>query len=304
MTSPAAHVTASPVTLLDCPACARPEPDVAATLDDADKRERFRAFDERKYGGLMRDWLEALEPVVLRCRTCGHCWYRTQPAPSRLARLYERSRPLSAAPVAHEPTPAMLAEMQRLRRMTRPATGRPSLLDYGSGFGRWALAAVHAGFEVTAFEPSAARGERRDAPFRIVHELAALSDAKFDAIQLEQVLEHVSDPYATLHGLMRLCADHTVIRVTVPNILRAPEGEDIWKSWPFDGRSPHTLAPFEHLHGFTPRSLREVCERAGFRPQWTLRTWRHDPARQLRRVLAPVIGRLGTTSFMLRRGAA
>ena len=46
----------------------------------------------------------------------------------------------------------MVKEMQKLKLLV--GKDKPTLLDYGSGFGRWARAAVEAGFEVIAFEPS------------------------------------------------------------------------------------------------------------------------------------------------------
>ena len=58
----------------------------------------------------------------------------------------------------------------------------------------------------------------------------------------------------------------TVLRITVPNIRRSYEGARFWEDWPFDGTRAHTLAPFEHLHGFTPTSLRRLADRAGFVP--------------------------------------
>lgn len=290
----------SPITLADCPACGSGNPAVAASLDEPGRRERFHAFDERKYGGLMAGWLDQLLPVILQCRACGHSWYGTQPAYRQLSLLYEQSRPLLDVELPREPSAAMLTEMRRLRRMTQDQGSPPTLLDYGSGFGRWARAAVAAGFAVTAFEPSAIRGDRGDTGFVVVHDLARVQGT-FDAIQLEQVLEHVSQPLDTLRQLRRFCHQDTVLRVTVPNILRAPEGRALWDTWPFDGRAPHTLAPFEHLHGFTPMSLRAVCARAGFRAQPAWRTWRHDTVRQFRRMAGAVISRLDTTSLFLRR---
>ena len=54
------------------------------------------------------------------------------------------------------------------------------------------------------------------------------------------------------------------MRITVSNILRCIEGEKIWEEWPFDGTRAHTMAPFEHLHGFVPCSLSNLIERAGY----------------------------------------
>lgn len=284
-----------------CPACDNGNPQIAAVLDAA-KLERFVEFDRRKYGGLLTTWLEEVAPLVLRCPSCGHCWYKYQPEPRQLAQMYGSARSLidNSVAISRDPTPQMVAEMRRLRSITGGLADPPVLLDYGSGFGRWARAAIDAGFQVVAFEPSQERGgEGGDVPFELVHDLQSLHARQFDAIQLEQVLEHVPDPLTTLKSLRDLCHSRTVLRVTVPNIFRATEGRDIWRDWPFNGSAPHILAPFEHLHGFTPASLRMLAVRAGFRPSNGLGIWNYYPANQVRRLLGRWCSSLGTTRLLL-----
>lgn len=284
-----------------CPACNHGVPQVVAVLDDQ-RRERFVDFDRRKYGGLLATWLEEIEPLVLRCPSCGHCWYKNQPEPHQLSQMYGSARSLIGSPVAvsRNPTPRMVAEMKRLRSIAKGVADSPTLLDYGSGFGRWARAAMDAGFRVVAFEPSRERGsEGGDVPFELVHELELLRRRRFDVIQLEQVLEHVPDPFTTLNSLRESCHSRTLIRVTVPNIFRAAEGRDIWRDWPFNGSSPHILAPFEHLHGFTPVSLLKLADRAGFRLLSNMDAWRHYPINQIRWLFGKWFTSLSTTSAVL-----
>jgi SAM-dependent methyltransferase len=234
------------------------------------QRSRFLAYSDVKYGGAMDTWLDDTELVVLRCRACGHLWYRDQPGEERLAAMYASSRSfLGITKVDRQPSSHMKRQMRRLRRLV-PVRARPALLDYGSGFGRWARAAVLAGFDVTAFEPSVERGQEETTEFALTHSLASLEGCRFAAINVEQVLEHVPEPVSVLRTIRQLCAPDAVVRITVPNIQRPHEGAAIWKDWPFNGRAIHTMAPFEHLHGFTPGSLRSATERAGFRPiPWT-----------------------------------
>jgi hypothetical protein len=292
--------------LLDnCPACQHDTVKVVATLD-AQKRARFLEFDQRKYGGLLQTWLDRVEPMVTGCPRCGHCWYRVQPSPEQLMQMYAAARPFSAASENPDAgaSARRLQEMTRLRAVVGRERAKPTLLDYGSGHGRWTVAAAKAGFRVTAFEPSTERSESTQPGFELVHDLKALRGRRFDAIQLEQVLEHVSDPLQTLRGLRDLCSSTTVIRVTVPNLLRAQEGSEVWQRWPYDGSSPHILAPFEHLHAFTPRSLRLLVRLAGFRPLLGLRVWRYYPDQRLRRLLGAVSPSLDTTFQLIRVGDA
>jgi hypothetical protein len=252
------------LTLDQCPVYDHGKPETVATLD-VESRKRFINFSRLKYGGLMDDWVERIPLVVLKCPKCGHFWYRNQPQPKDLAAMYAaRQLSVTYTSPSREPTSRMLKEMQGMRRLFE-SNSSPTLLDYGSGFGRWARAATQAGFTVTAFEPSATRGAEEKTPFELVHDLCAIKGRRFDAVQLEQVLEHIPDPLQTLRMIRDFCHSQTILRVTVPNLLRSQEGRAIWREWPFDGERPHTLAPFEHLHGFTPKSLRLMLEVAGFK---------------------------------------
>jgi hypothetical protein len=288
--------------LLDrCPACHYDTIKVIATLD-AQKRARFLEFDQRKYGGLLQTWLDRIEPMVTSCPRCGHCWYRMQPSSEQLMQMYAAARPYAATAGIPDagPTSRMVQEMARLRTVLGDGCVAPTLLDYGSGHGRWTVAAAKAGFRVTAFEPSEERSEHIQPEFELVHDLRTLRGRRFDAIQLEQVLEHVSDPLQTLTGLRDYCTPATIIRLTVPNLLRAPEGGEVWQRWPYDRRGPHILAPFEHLHAFTPRSLRLLVRMAGFRPLLGPRVWRHYPDQGVRRLLGVLLPSLDTTFQLIQ----
>jgi SAM-dependent methyltransferase len=288
----------------DCPACGAGATILELELDES-RRQRFLDFSLRKYGGLLERWLDDVPPVVMRCTCCGHHWYGSQPDPQQLSQMYASGRPLGeASQPTREASPAMLAQMRRVRRMlAMAAEPRPTLLDFGSGLGRWARAAVQTGFDVVAFEPSEARGAEAETPFELVHRLDALNGRMFDAILLEQVLEHVSDPLDTLSTLRRLCHDSTLVHVSVPNILRDPAGTRVWSTWPFDGKTPHVLAPYEHLHGFTPRSLEALTLRAGFRSLPPSALMFRNPMLLARRWAARIAARLGATEQYLRPAA-
>jgi Methyltransferase domain len=282
-----------------CPACAAPNPTSIVQLDSV-RREAFLRFDEIKYGGVMSNWLEEIPVEVLGCRECGHAWYMYQPEPDQLSLMYSAGRPLlGSATSTNAPSAAMQQEMRKVRRLFPAVDREPLLLDYGSGRGRWARAAVAEGFRVVAYEPSVERGHETSPPFQLVHSESDLQGMKFDVIHLEQVLEHVPDPLETLTTLKALCGPHTVVRIAVPNILRDPSGTRIWETWPFDGKSPHVLAPFEHLQGFTPSSLRQLCRRAGYRPISPFRIVQTHPTNLLRQWIGHLWPRLGTTAQYL-----
>jgi SAM-dependent methyltransferase len=175
---------------------------------------------------------------------------------------------------------------------------RPMLLDYGSGYGQWARAAVAAGFDVVAFEPSRSRGadvKAQAAGFAVVHNLNDIGLRQFDAINLEQVLEHISAASEALSELLTWTTPRTVLRVATPNLLRCPEGDKLYETWPYDGTRAHTLAPFEHVNGFTPMSLVRTAERGGWVGAPLSAVARVDPAHVLRRLAGWVDPRMDQT---------
>jgi hypothetical protein len=130
-----------------------------------------------------------------------------------------------------------------------------------------------------------------------------LDGSQFDAINLEQVLEHVPDPLVTLDRIKPLCHARTVIRITVPNINRSAEGKRIWQEWPFNGRRMHIMAPFEHLHGFTPDSLSELVRRAQFFALSGATLWSSYPGYVLRKVIGGAIEQLRQTKLLVAKTA-
>ncbi|MEC5382428.1 class I SAM-dependent methyltransferase [Aurantimonas sp. C2-6-R+9] len=250
----------------------------------------------------MDRWVETIKLSVRRCDVCGHHWYEEQPESDQLAAMYEAHRPVFPEAATRDPSPAMITQMRRLLRLVerlRPCRGAtPRLLDYGSGYGRWARAAQSVGFDVVAFEPSLNRGAEKAesaVAFDVVHELNALRERRFDAVNLEQVLEHIPTPCETLSGLLELAAPGAVLRIATPNVLRCPEGDRLYATWPYDGKRAHTLAPFEHVNGFTPRSLQAVVNRAGWTRVSDKAAIFSNPTHALRRLAGLAVPSLGQT---------
>ncbi len=261
------------VTVDSCPCCA------ARKLEWPQRRnqllvESFLRLSREKYGGCMDGWEQDLSLDMARCGRCGHIWHHMQPDQDALFQMYAQGRRLKGGEPSTQPTSRMLATMTGLLRLGRTGAPQPTLLDYGSGAGRWSVAARRAGFRVTAYEPSA--GRQRDAGgVEVIGSLGILAGRTFDVINLEQVLEHLPDPVSSLRGLREYCHDQTVLRISVPDVARL--GTALWRGYPFDGKAMHMLSPFEHLHGFQRSSLLALIDRAGLRPCSGLRLLRSCP---------------------------
>lgn len=252
-----------PTVVEQCPACESDAKRVVFTPDEL-AWKRFADLSSRKYQNSIYCWKNVLDLVVLECRDCGHFWHRTQPDAESLLRMYNASVPLNPGGVALTSTPYIRKSLLALYKLVKKlGKVNPQLLDYGSGSGRWSRTAVECGFRVTAYEPSEKRSaELQDGSFRLVNDLEELGDSKFDVINLEQVLEHTQRPYDTLKTILQFTDRRTILRVTVPKVAGSTHG--LWDTFPFDGMAPHILSPYEHLHGFTPKSLTVLLQRCGF----------------------------------------
>lgn len=276
------------------------QPEIIVSIDEFNKKS-YLDYSKIKYDGLIDDWLNKIKVEIIHCVKCDHYWYREQPSQDMLNELYASN--INLRPVSNDIDGSVSSkiknEISKLMRIIKKPN--PLFLDYGSGSGKWAKIAVDVGFTVTAYEPSKERSfEKNELTFTLVHSNDSLKHSLFDVINIEQVLEHVSKPVELLKEVRKYCAPGAVVRITVPNILRCHEADKIWQEWPYNGSRTHTMAPFQHLHGFTPNSLRSVVLKAGFIPINGLRIWLRYPKEMIRQLLGFWFPRLGQTFILAR----
>lgn len=136
------------------------------------------------------------------------------------------------------------------------------ILDVGCGSGGFLLMMKNCGWETAGVEISAEACNAANRHGLNVHcgqvEDAPLPDASFDVIVLSQSLEHLYSPKSALRAAHRLLKSDGVLIIGVPNC----EGIDQrlfrenWHAWDLP----------RHLYHFTPTSLRQYLETAGFQP--------------------------------------
>lgn len=134
------------------------------------------------------------------------------------------------------------------------------LLDVGSGNGHFLAFMRRKGWHIYGVESSRAGVEvaRRQFNVDVFHgslEQAAFPPSQFDAITLWHVLEHITDPLATLKEVNRILKASGKVVVAVPNV-ESIEAAYLKEKW----------ALFDlprHQYGFSPRTIRLLFRAAG-----------------------------------------
>ncbi len=215
--------------------------------------------------------LIACDPVtgdefnVVRCTACGLARTEPQPSPADLDRYYP-SGYHSAAKRYRLGLDRCLSVVHRARinRIERLTGGPGRVLDVGCGPG-WFLDRMRGrGWETRGTERSAAAARRARDALGLDVRAQDLDDliaegARYDAVVLWHVAEHLHDPATTLRNIARLLRPGGVAMIAVPNF-GSPEAKIGQAGW------FHLDVP-RHLFHFTPATLRHLLADAGLEPR-------------------------------------
>lgn len=156
-------------------------------------------------------------------------------------------------------------ELSLLKALLGPLSNAPRVLDFGSGWGKWLKMAAAFGCEPYGLELSRVKVQNtKSAGIRIVT-LKALPAEHFDFINIEQVLEHIEDPWETVKKLVASLRPGGIVQISVPN------GNGMQKrvgslNWTIQGHAASMpVHPLEHLNCFSYHALINLGERAGLR---------------------------------------
>lgn len=163
-----------------------------------------------------------------------------------------------AMPFAHYTYLAQeVMQLLALLRSLTPDAPRIRILDYGAGWGHWAQLARSFGAEVVLVELSPAKIAYLQGLGFSVKQFDQLDGESFDFINTEQVIEHLSDPAATVRALMQRLSPHGILKLSVPDGTGIDRvlGSWEWRLTPANRERIMPIQPLEHLNCFTPESL-------------------------------------------------
>jgi 2-polyprenyl-3-methyl-5-hydroxy-6-metoxy-1,4-benzoquinol methylase len=207
---------------------------------------------------------------VITCAVCGFAHAVPLPTPEELnaeyrERYYSDEKPTYLAHAREDQIWARLSQDDRLDVLERLLpSSRRRLIDIGCGPGFFLQTACARGWQGEGLEPSQQASDHARSLGLCVHQgffsvERARTLGRFDAVHMNNVLEHVPNPLALLTAAFDLLEPDGVLVVGVPNdfsplqIAAAAQGLPHW--W---------VAPPHHLNYFDFSSLSSVLEQLGF----------------------------------------
>lgn len=235
----------------------------------------FLARYYRRATGL-ETWTSGAVYQLERCLRCGLIFQRYVGDDALLTELYDHWLSAGKAPDADLDFLAQLAAPAQSRdghevMMVSAALGRPlpelRVLDYGMGWGLWALIAQALGAQAYGYDLAASR--RAYVAARGVHaveDVAEIAGLDLDFVNSEQVFEHLAEPLEVMRLLANGLRSGGVLKVSVP---QSPGLEKRASALDWDGPltpSMTAIHPLEHVNCFSPHSLSALASRAGLEP--------------------------------------
>jgi SAM-dependent methyltransferase len=209
---------------------------------------------------------------VIDCAVCGFRHVLPLPDPAELERTYRESyytdeKPTFIAHAGEDQEWAELTQRDRLESFERLLPPeRRRLLDVGCGPGFFLKTAKERGWRVLGIEPSRQAAEHaRGLGLEVVEDFfnpdTAPGLGRFDAVHLNNVLEHVPNPLTVVRLARDLLTPGGLLCLNVPNdftpFQESARGALSLPQW--------WVAPPHHLNYFDFDSLSHLVTAAGFR---------------------------------------
>jgi len=227
-------------------------------------------------GGTAHRQQLGVESEIWRCKECGLIFPHPMPipingvdqhygvAPDDYFEHHDKQDKANAAAVLLEQAEALIG-------------GKGKLLDIGAGRGDILRAGIEQGWAAVGIEPSktfAEHAERHSGAEirREPVEKCGFSQSSFDVVILGAVLEHLYNPDETIKEIARILRPGGALFLDVPNeeglYFRVGNLYQKLKRRDWVVNLAPTFPPF-HVFGFSPKSLRALLSKHGFRPeQW------------------------------------
>lgn len=255
-----------------CPACTVYNPKLIYQnpLTESPIRDYLESF-YLPQGRIEFEFLEGALYCLSECSVCGLIFQKEVPNDWLTVRLYEHWIDPRKAFIQHQTQDGLerfsyyAQEIMQITTLFKKKPPALSILDFGMGWGRWALMAKALGCDVYGYEVSAARIDYAKLNSITIISWDEILQHQFDFINTEQVFEHLPDPLQTLRHLKRGLNPDGILKISVPtanNIGQRLRVMD-WKSPKGTRNSLNPVAPLEHINFFRRKSMVKMAHIAG-----------------------------------------
>ena len=135
------------------------------------------------------------------------------------------------------------------------------MLDWGGGFGDFCVMAKGFGIDMHALEFSDERAHHLESRGIHVVRSGELEKKHYHFINLDQVLEHITDPVKLLREIREHLRDDGILYVGTP---RCGQIEKLVRDGPLSQRVFKCLS-LQHINAFTNKTLKKACTAAGYK---------------------------------------
>lgn len=257
----------------ECPACSsdRFKTVYESLYDESPVKEYLLGF-YLPQGMIEFEYLKNSSYRLCECENCGLIFQKDVPNDALMERLYEHWIDPGKAMKRHqkESIGYYLFLEQELIKIIAYIRKDPSdlcFLDFGMGWGDWAIKAKKIGCDTYGTELSEERIKYASANGIKILNWDQIPEHRFDFINTEQVLEHLPQPLNTLRYLKSALKPDGIIKISVPtanNISHRLKNMD-WKARRGTRNSLNPVAPLEHLNFFTRHALLNMASEAGMK---------------------------------------
>lgn len=202
---------------------------------------------------------------ILKCLSCGFIWQAFILNEEGMGKLYSvwispenslRNKNNQGLTLFS----GLARQVETISSLIKKKPEEVQVLDFGMGWGHWAIMAKAFGYDVSGFEISKDRIEYvKQYAIHAFQSFSEMNTFKFDFINAEQVFEHIKNPVQTLERLVHHLKEGGIIRIAVPNGNKIEKTlrQDNWKA------SKDAIHPLEHVNCFTHRTLKKLGQEAG-----------------------------------------
>ena len=238
---------------VSCPMCKSTQTHELCALKYTDTH--VRSFLQTYYkNAIKQSYIQDMHYVIHQCNACGSCYQKEILNSASMELLYGEwiSPKNSKKKVVNTQRQIDLARHIGRILLLFPQPNTAHLLDYGMGWGDWCHMAQSFGFSACGIELDQERIDFARSRGIKAYLPDDLPEGPYDFIYLEQVLEHLPEPYEVIQKLVGLLSNNGYIHIGVPN------GASVEKA---ARRNPLSLLkkgpaqPLEHINCFSHKSL-------------------------------------------------